>query len=438
MTKKEFLLKTLAVIVSYIFLIVLLFQSNISAQNFSRDLAKVCTELDTPSFDASGERERFWKKKVLNVRFLNGSQFVRDKVKQFAPVWSRYANIKFNFVDTGAADIRVAFKYKNTANAKEDQGSWSYIGTGALAKENNEPTMNFGWFDETTGDEEFRRTVLHEFGHALGMIHEHQSPSATFEWNKPAVYQYYEQSQNWNAAKVENNIFRKYNSSQTQFTDYDPNSIMHYSFPKEFILAGSAVGWNTDLSENDKLFISAIYPRAALSLYKVSGTNIESAIDSTNSLILKTGDKFRLKFAAPFNGYVYAIGNSADGNFLINPYMSSQVKVFNKGQQITLGFKITGAPSAENILVIFLPIKLNSSKLSAMLNSTSITYDKERMRLPNPGSAFPAAKGLGVVSSLTCGYATAWLGETLGLSCNEVEADTVVQPVILRVSYQHN
>ncbi len=51
--------------------------------------------------------------------------------------------------------------------------------------------MNFGWFDDSTPDNEFSRTVIHEFGHALGCVHEHSSPAATIPWNRDAVYAYY-------------------------------------------------------------------------------------------------------------------------------------------------------------------------------------------------------------------------------------------------------
>ncbi len=43
--------------------------------------------------------------------------------------------------------------------------------------------MNLGFVD--------RSTVLHEFGHSLGLIHEHQSPfKGGFEWNKDEVRSY--------------------------------------------------------------------------------------------------------------------------------------------------------------------------------------------------------------------------------------------------------
>jgi len=40
----------------------------------------------------------------------------------------------------------------------------------------HEPTMNYGWLKDDTDDVEYRRVVIHEFGHALGAIHEHQNP----------------------------------------------------------------------------------------------------------------------------------------------------------------------------------------------------------------------------------------------------------------------
>lgn len=59
-------------------------------------------------------------------------------------------------------------------------GSWSYIGTDASRIPLESFSMNLGFVD--------RPTVLHEFGHALGLIHEHQSPfEGGFKWNKEEV-----------------------------------------------------------------------------------------------------------------------------------------------------------------------------------------------------------------------------------------------------------
>jgi hypothetical protein len=38
-----------------------------------------------------------------------------------------------------------------------------------------------------TPEEQFRRTVLHEFGHALGLVHEHATPAGGIKWNREQV-----------------------------------------------------------------------------------------------------------------------------------------------------------------------------------------------------------------------------------------------------------
>ena len=59
-------------------------------------------------------------------------------------------------------------------------GSWSYIGADAATIPKESFTMNLGFVD--------RSTVLHEFGHSLGLIHEHQSPfKGGYEWNRDEV-----------------------------------------------------------------------------------------------------------------------------------------------------------------------------------------------------------------------------------------------------------
>ena len=121
--------------------------------------------------------------------------------------------------------------------------------------------MHFGWLLPSTAEEEARRVIIHEFGHALGMIHEHQHPTAGIRWNRAVVERYYTQELRWTLAAVRNNLFARLDSPETQFSDYDPHSIMHYPVPPEFTLDNVAVGWNTDLSDTDKQFIASVYPR---------------------------------------------------------------------------------------------------------------------------------------------------------------------------------
>lgn len=192
--------------------------------------------------------------RTIKVRFMdNPPKKVRDKIEQYAHEWEQVANIKFSFGSDANAQIRITCKLGD--------GSWSYLGTDALVIPKNRATMNYGWFVENTPDDEFSRTTLHEFGHALGAIHEHQHPIAGIPWNRPVVYDYYMQTQGWTKEDVDQQIFFKYDLNQTNSSQYDKGSIMHYAVPKELLLDPAfAVGWNRRLSATDKSFIKQVYP----------------------------------------------------------------------------------------------------------------------------------------------------------------------------------
>ena len=60
-----------------------------------------------------------------------------------------------------------------------DKGSWSYVGQESLSRPAGSATMNLGWIDDKSValSNADKGTILHEFGHALGLVHEHQSPA---------------------------------------------------------------------------------------------------------------------------------------------------------------------------------------------------------------------------------------------------------------------
>jgi hypothetical protein len=190
----------------------------------------------------------------LKVAFLDGAASLQTKVENVAKQWPNYANINLDFGNHAAADIRISFS---------PGGSWSYIGTDALTIAQNEQTMNFGWLTQTSSDDEVSRVVLHEMGHALSAIHEHQSPAANIPWDKEAVYAYYEgPPNNWTRDQVDSNIFQRYSNTVTNFSTFDSESIMLYAIPNNLTLGDYEVGWNRVLSPTDKAFIASIYPRS--------------------------------------------------------------------------------------------------------------------------------------------------------------------------------
>jgi hypothetical protein len=156
------------------------------------------------------------------------------------------------FIDHGDADVRVRFKQGN--------GSWSYLGTYCQQIPANQETMNFGWLTPASTDDEVRRVVLHEFGHALGLIHEHQNPNKPIQWNRDAVKRDLSHPpNNWNDATIENNIFKRYEAAAVTATPVDSASIMMYPIPKSWTTDGFSAGMNADLSPTDREFIRSAY-----------------------------------------------------------------------------------------------------------------------------------------------------------------------------------
>jgi hypothetical protein len=208
--------------------------------------------------------------RVLHVRFLDGDPLVQEKLQPLAHQWSDFCNIKFVFDNHPDAEIRISFLSK---------GSWSYLGTDALSIPKHEPTMNFGWLKPHTADDEYSRVVVHEFGHALGCIHEHQNPVTNIPWDKEVVYEYYAGPPNfWDRAKTDHNLFRRYGEDISQFSEFDKESIMLYAVPNRFTIGDFEVGFNRALSATDKSFIGTLYPKEQKEAVELT-MNARSRID---------------------------------------------------------------------------------------------------------------------------------------------------------------
>jgi serralysin len=89
--------------------------------------------------------------------------------------------------------------------------------------------MNLGWLtiNTSSSESEYRRVVLHEFGHALGLVHEHQNPNNnTIQWNKENVYAYYKQKFGWPKQVTYSNFFEKYTHNQMNSSNFDPLALL--------------------------------------------------------------------------------------------------------------------------------------------------------------------------------------------------------------------
>ncbi len=199
---------------------------------------------------ALGQFSKFWKPgRTLRIAFMNEPSADHKKaVETIARQWLRYAYLKFDFVDGKQGEIRIF---------TDIDSNHSHVGTDALLVDSHDGTMALG---AKPDDPMFARTVLHEFGHVLGLLHEHQHPQANIPWDKPKVYAYFA-AKGVDQQTVDLNLFEKTDKAIAKGNAYDPTSIMHYAVLQEQTIGDWEVGFNQKLSKKDRAFARRIYPR---------------------------------------------------------------------------------------------------------------------------------------------------------------------------------
>jgi serralysin len=190
----------------------------------------------------------------ITVAFMSGDNKLKQRVTEVAQRWIApgMANLRLVFNDAPDADVRIDFR--------SGDGSWSTVGTTCRKVEEDKPTMNFGWIDANSSEEDLRSVVLHEFGHAMGLIHEHQNPVAGIHWNREAVIRELSGPPNsWSVQEIEFNVLAPASPSDVTATAMDKDSIMMYPIPETWTTDGFSAGFNSDLSDADKKFIRRQY-----------------------------------------------------------------------------------------------------------------------------------------------------------------------------------
>ncbi|WLH36773.1 M12 family metallopeptidase [Pseudomonas sp. FP2196] len=192
----------------------------------------------------------FWENaSTLKISFLHDIPLeLKDRVERIIRQWEPFVSLAFEVVEDYKGEIRIALG---------GQESYSTIGTQALTVDTRFPTMTIGVEPDNLA---FERTLLHEFGHALGFHHAHLHPEANIPWNKPVVYDFFETVFGWSKEQINHNLFDLDSTHPLSFGKYDKDSIMHYPIQDFMTVSNWQTGINSTLSEGDKMFARQIYP----------------------------------------------------------------------------------------------------------------------------------------------------------------------------------
>ena len=164
-----------------------------------------------------------------------------------------HINLNLKFVDSANADIRI----DNTS--RKGSSGYSFNGTDALKRPKNEPTMGFN-FDRSP--EAVIGTISHESLHALGVLHEHQHPDRTITFNKEALRKTAFVSHPNPERVIKSDITDTHSRTKNnpEITEYDKDSIMHYSFSSEALNGADAIIKKDKLSKGDEALLRKLYP----------------------------------------------------------------------------------------------------------------------------------------------------------------------------------
>jgi hypothetical protein len=248
----------------------------------------------TDSTRAVGFPTTSWPTPKVTVAFNGGSPELYALIEATASEWTTNGGrLTFSFrlsdgsfrtwkeSDTSrTADIRIGFFIDADRN-----GYWSTVGTFARRVKAGEATMNFGDLGTTLSDyyggkhhaawmrSYAHTTILHEFGHALGLNHEHFHPQCQSDLTLTDIVNYLMgPPNNWQREQAMYNMdattYFAAVSAKPMFTPMiDQASVMLYSFPDSFYKSGRTspcrpsgpLHYATELSAEDRDYYTATY-----------------------------------------------------------------------------------------------------------------------------------------------------------------------------------
>ena len=202
-----------------------------------------------------------------------------------------------------SSDIRIEFANHSSSYIGRDAEGYPGRATMWL---NMYPRM----YSQEAVRDKVQADVLHEFGHALGLVHEHKHPGCGATWNYGALMG----KNGWGLSTVRRNYDNNTQSALATNWDraYDPYSIMHYPIQRGDTVRGvTSIDENFVLSKGDKETLASLYPPMPV-YFPVLDKNVPSIgitqiPGPSGNLVRVSGNKS----AVVTGGYVVVSGNAS-------------------------------------------------------------------------------------------------------------------------------
>lgn len=207
------------------------------------------------------ERAKLWNpdRSVTWSYVTDGPAWLTKIIDEAFEEWQSHIKLKLIKRPSGSTEIKVGFAEK---------GFFSLVGTDSavngLRARYRGASLNI---QPNAPSQDYRVVALHEIGHALGAIHEHQSPNANIPWDFASLRREYGRGSvnDWSDEEIRYQIVNRYSAAVSNASEFDLQSIMLYPIKAEHLLQSDpnrmsfVKGWNTKLSNLDIAFMQKHY-----------------------------------------------------------------------------------------------------------------------------------------------------------------------------------
>lgn len=207
-----------------------------------------------------GVHTKYWSPgRTLKILVFRFDEHSFEAVKNGINKWAPYVNLNFEFIEMDEQDVFASDQFLGDIRiAFEDiDGGISKIGTDSLTGSPHSASMTL---QTDFSSPNYESLVTHEFGHALGLHHEHQHPDAGIPWDREKTYTHMAASSGFSRAEVDANVFPLERNPNRTYTPYDRHSVMHYEVLNELTVGDWHQPLNADISEGDIAAVRTIYP----------------------------------------------------------------------------------------------------------------------------------------------------------------------------------